>query len=584
MSITLSDEQNVYVQTSGKVVLNACPGSGKTTTVAHKIYSLIQNWENSFSTSAGIVCLSFTNVAKNEIAEKFREINGFSLPYPHLISTIDSFVNSYITLPFAHKVKDIGKRYRIIDDMNYLNSVLRSNWDLKNQFGLLLHQFEPSKIDYTFKNGITWDGHDKSNNADFVRYGKAVKTIQYSYGLLKTSDSAFFASLIFKKYPRLAKYLAAKFPYLIIDEAQDTSEIQHSILEMLFNEGLKNIDLVGDPYQCLYQWRDASPELFLQKFDDTKNWKGIYLTENRRSTKKIIDIFSVLRRKTDKVIIPVLDSADDLPLHIIKYDSANYIDAISKYEKLCHEKQYNSNIILVRGNALKNSLLGKESNYKPWNTSLPYLLIESKIHLQSNEIKEAVRKIRRVIIWLFTPDISFSDLKEKEHELKNDKETNSTIFNLIRGLPSFDLSIKDWTSQAQQYLKTDLELLNEPNFAIRKKNVTKNGKTLFDKATLDNPVNKYFKKSTTDNNIPITNIHQVKGMTFDSVLLILNSKNHKENITLTDFNLTEPLPSEKQRLIYVAISRPRSLLCIGVPNTTADHVLRNQFNDNIIIL
>ncbi len=572
MSITLSDEQNVYVQTSGKVILNACPGSGKTTTVAHKIYSLIQNWENSFSASAGIVCLSFTNVAKNEIAEKFREINGFSLPYPHLISTIDSFVNSYITLPFAHKVKDIGKRYRIIDDMNYLNNVLLSNCNLKNQFGTLLHQFEPSKIDYTITNGIAWDGHDKSDNADFVKYGKAVKTIQYSYGLLKTSDSAFFALHIFKKYPRLAKYLAAKFPYLIIDEAQDTSEIQHSILEMLYNEGLKNIDLVGDPYQCLYEWRDASPELFLQKFDDTENWKGIYLTENRRSTKKIIDVFSVLRRKTDKAIVPVLDSADDLPL------------AISKYEKLCHEKQYDSNIILVRGNALKNSLLGKESNYKPWNTSLPDLLIESKIHLQSNEIKEAVRKIRRVIIGLFTPDISFSDLKEKENELKNDKETNSTIFNLIRGLPSFDLSLKDWTSQAQQYLKTELELLNEPDFAIRKKNVTKKGKTLFDKATLDNPVNRYFKKSTTDSNIPITNIHQVKGMTFDSVFLILNSKNHKENITLTDFNLTEPLPSEKQRLIYVAISRPRSLLCIGVPNTIADHVLKNQFNVEIIIL
>lgn len=258
MSITLSDEQKVYIQTSGKVILNACPGSGKTTTVAHKIYSLIQNWNNKYSKNSGIVCLSFTNVAKNEIAEKFREINGFSLPYPHLISTIDSFVNSYITLPFAHRVKDVGKRYRIIDDMNYLNGVFLSSWNLKNQFGTLLHRFDPSKIDFTASNGIAWDGHDKSADADFVKYGKAVKEIQFSHGLLKTSDSAFFALLIFKKFPRLARYLAAKFPYIIIDEAQDTSEIQHSILEMLYNEGLKNIDLVGDPYQCLYQWRDAS--------------------------------------------------------------------------------------------------------------------------------------------------------------------------------------------------------------------------------------------------------------------------------------------------------------------------------------
>jgi DNA helicase II / ATP-dependent DNA helicase PcrA len=579
MSITLSDEQSAYVQTSGKVVLNACPGSGKTTTVAHKLYSLIQDWKNSFSTSAGILCLSFTNVAKNEIAEKFKEINGFPLPYPHIISTIDSFVNTYITLPFAHKVKDIGKRYRIIDDTSYLDTIFQSNWKLNKEFGSLLHRFQPSKIDYTIVNGISWDGHDKSADADFVKYGKAIKTTQFSLGLLKTSDSAFFAYHILKKYSRLAKYIAAKFPYLIIDEAQDTSEIQHSILEMLFNEGLKHIDLVGDPYQCLYQWRDASPELFLQKFDDAVNWKGIYLTENRRSTKKIIDVFSTLRRNTDKAIVPVIDTAADLPLHIIKYDSANYSDAIGKYEKLCINNNFASNNILVRGNTLKNSLLGKETNYSPWSTSLPYLLIESRIHLQSNEIKEAVKKVRRIIIGLFSPDISFADLKEKEQELKNDKGTNATIFNLIRGLPSFELSLKDWTTQTQQYLKSELELENEPDFKIRKKNTTG-----FDKTTLDNPVNRYFKKSTSDNNIPVTTIHQVKGMTFDSVFLILSANSTGQNVSLKDFVLKEAMPTEKQRLIYVAISRPRSLLCIGVPNDIEDEQLKKLFSDNIIIV
>jgi DNA helicase-2/ATP-dependent DNA helicase PcrA len=579
MSITLSDEQKVYVQTSGKVILNACPGSGKTTTVAHKIYSLIQNWDNSYSINAGIVCLSFTNVAKNEIAEKFREINGFSLPYPHLISTIDSFVNTFITLPFAHKINDVGKRYRIIDDIGYLDRIFQSNWQLMKTFKNHLFSFPPSKIDYTINNSYSWDGHDKSGDAEFVKYAKTIKTMQIKMGLLKTSDSAFFAYHILKKYPRLGKYLAAKFPYLIIDEAQDTSEIQHSILEMLYNEGLKNIDLVGDPYQCLYQWRDASPELFLQKFDDTVNWKGIYLTENRRSTKKIIDVFSVLRRSSEKAIVPVIDTVDDLPLHIIKYDSANYEDAVGKYEKLCVENNFVSNNILVRGNTLKNSLLGKETNFSPWNTSSPYLLIESCIHLQSNEIKEAVKKVRRIVIGLFSPDISFADLKEKELELKNDKETNASIFNLIRGLPSFDLSLKDWTTQTQQYLKTELDLETEPDFKIRKKNTAG-----FDKTTLDNPVNKYFKKAITANNIPVTTIHQVKGMTFDSVFLILSANSKGQNISLKDFVLKEAMPTEKQRLIYVAISRPRQLLCIGVPNTTTEDELINQFSDQIVVL
>lgn len=579
MSITLSEEQIVYLQSFGKVILNACPGSGKTTTVAHKIHLLIQSWDIQFPKNSGIICLSFTNVAKNEIAEKFREINGFSLPYPHLISTIDSFVNTFITLPFAHKLKDVGKRYKIIDDTSYLDGIFQSDWQLMRTYKTYLFAFAPSKIDYTINNGYSWDGHNKSDDAEFVKYAKAVKTKQIGLGLLKTSDSAFFAYHILKKYPRIAKYLAAKFPYLIIDEAQDTSEIQHSILEILYNEGLKNIDLVGDPYQCLYQWRDASPELFLQKFDDSANWRGIYLTENRRSTKKIIDVFSKLRRTTDEAIIPVINSETDLPLHIIKYDIEDYQDAIRKYELLCHDNNLESNNILVRGNSLKNSLLGKEKNFSPWGNSLPYLLIESKIHLQSNEIKEAVRKVRRILIELLNPNISFSDLKEKELELKNDKETNSAIFNLIRSLPSFDLSIKEWTVQTQQYLKKELELVSEPDFKIRKKNTT-----TFDKRTLDNSVNYHFKKATTDNNFPVTTIHQVKGMTFDSVFLILSSDSKGQNISLNDFVLKETMPTEKQRLIYVAISRPKSLLCIGVPKTLSEEEIKQTFEGEIIIL
>jgi DNA helicase II / ATP-dependent DNA helicase PcrA len=580
MSLLLSDEQKKYVQTSGRVILNACPGSGKTTTVAYKLFSLIQNWEKEFTASSGIICISFTNVAKNEIAEKFKEISGYSLPYPHIISTIDSFINSYITLPFAHKVKDIGKRYRIIDDISYLDKIFQSDWQLIKAFKNQLYAFPPSKIDYTIDNGFTWDGHDKSEDADFAKYGKVIKAKQIEMGLLKTSDSAFFAYHILKNYPRVAQYLAIKFPYLIIDEAQDTSEIQHSIIEMLYKEGLKNIDLVGDPYQCLYQWRNASPELFLQKFDDKENWNGINLTENRRSTKKIINVFSVLRRSSEKPIIAINNSTEDLPLHIIKYDSSNYADAISKYEKLCFDKKFSSNYILVRGNTLKNSLLGKENNYSPWQDLLPYLLIKSKIHLQSNEIKEAIKVVRRVVIGLLCPEFSFSELKEAELELKNDKGTNASVFNLIRGIPSFDLSITDWTTQTQQYLKTELELDNEPDFKIRKRNI--NG---FDKTTLANPVNRYFKKATSDNNLPITTIHQVKGMTFDSVFLILSEKSTGQNISLKDFLLKkDEMPTEKQRLIYVAISRPRHLLCIGVSNSTSDSDLKRQFSEDIIII
>jgi DNA helicase II / ATP-dependent DNA helicase PcrA len=579
MTVILSDEQLEYVKASGRTILNACPGSGKTTTVAYKLKSLVKTWPEKWKRSAGVACLSFTNVAKNEIALKYKEIDGFALSAPHTISTIDSFVNSFITLPFAHKLKDIGRRYRIIDDMAYLDALILSNWKLMKEFGSTVHRFAPSKIDYTITNGYSWDGHDKSADPNFIKYGKAVKTAQIQMGLLKTTDSAFLALHILKKYGRIGNYLATRFPYVIIDEAQDTSEIQHSILEILCEHGLKHIDLVGDPYQCLYQWRNARPELFLQKFDDKDSWSGIYLTENRRSTKKIVEVFGKLRRNSEKEIVAINSSSTDPDIHVIKYSSADYQEAIKKYEALCHSMRYGQNTIIVRGNTLKNLLLGREGDYQPWNNSTAYSLINGRLYLENNGVKDAVKTVRRLVIELLIPGISFGELKEKEILLKGDKDMNGLIFNLIRDLPPFSLSIRDWTARTQMYLKEKLQLSTEPDFGMRKKNTAN-----FDKTTLLNPVGNYFKRFTTPTNIPVNTVHQVKGSTFDSVFFVLSADSKGQNISLNDFTLKEEMPNEKQRLVYVALSRPRFLLCIGVPDSTSDEILKYRFGESLKII
>lgn len=579
MNFDLTPERAAYLEATGKVVLNACPGSGKTTTVAQKMVRLVQLYNNSHEDSGGIACLSFTNIAKDEIANKYRETSGFPLVHPHIISTIDSFVNNFITLPFVHKILNVGKRFRIIDDISFIDRLFESNWQFIKTYKQLQFQFKPSKIDYTINFGISWDGHDKSNDLDFVKYGKAVKEIQWRAGLLKTSDSALIALKLLKKYPRISKYLSARFSYIIIDEAQDTSEIQHAILDELIGSGLKNINLVGDPYQCLYQWRDASPDLFLQKFDDKTNWQGLFLSENRRSTQKIVNVFSPLRRKGEKPIISINNDIDDLPLHILKYELDRAPNIVSIYETLCNSFSLKNNRILVRGNSLRNILLGCPDDFKPWSSKLPYILIESKVNLDSNEIKDSIKKARRLIISLSNSDLNYQELTSLEDSLKNDHVLNASIFNLIRNLPSFDLSIKEWTLQAQCYLKTELCLSSVPNFDIRKRTSSK-----LDIRALDNPIKTYFKRATTDNSFPISTIHQAKGMTFDSVLLILSENSTGQNISLREFYEPMNLPSEKQRLIYVAMSRPSKLLCLGVPITCTDNEIMGKFGKDIVII
>ncbi|MGM0409067.1 MAG: UvrD-helicase domain-containing protein [Bacteroidota bacterium] len=109
-----------YLSARGKVVLNACPGSGKTTSIAYKLQELTKETTetNKFS---GVACLSFTNIAKDEINEKYRSFSGINIKYPHLVSTIDSFINQYILLPNFHLLNPNIIRPVILDNSNVLD-------------------------------------------------------------------------------------------------------------------------------------------------------------------------------------------------------------------------------------------------------------------------------------------------------------------------------------------------------------------------------------------------------------------------------------------------------------------------------
>ncbi len=103
MFSTLSDSQKEIVfNKSGKFVVRACPGSGKTYCVGARLARLIHAWGKDHE---GIAVLSFTNVAWQEIEKKCSEkFNIGKISYPHFLGTIDSFVNKYIFLPFGHLI------------------------------------------------------------------------------------------------------------------------------------------------------------------------------------------------------------------------------------------------------------------------------------------------------------------------------------------------------------------------------------------------------------------------------------------------------------------------------------------------
>jgi len=107
---TLSEQQKKIVfEKSGKFVVRACPGSGKTYSVAARLAHRIENWKYK---RKGIAALSFTNAAWKEIELQLKKSFNLSnkIQYPHFLGTLDSFINQHIFLPFGHLIMECQKR------------------------------------------------------------------------------------------------------------------------------------------------------------------------------------------------------------------------------------------------------------------------------------------------------------------------------------------------------------------------------------------------------------------------------------------------------------------------------------------
>jgi superfamily I DNA/RNA helicase len=597
-----NDERLAYLRARGKVILNACPGSGKTTTIAKKIIEL--EHLNEIGGHSGVACLSFTNSAKDEINEAYRKLSGKSIQFPNHVSTIDSFINKFITLPFYNLLNRDFSRPKILDHTNILDDMWRTTYvdrNGKTQDGLIrplnnseykaknnrsiFHLYLPSEIriepNGTFSINGNQPSADKVDKTNFVNYCQLIKNKQFTKGLISTNDSAYIALYLLKNNPKISEWLSLRFPFIIIDEAQDNSIMQHAIFEELIKQGLNNIELIGDPYQSLYEWRDAKPTEFLRKYDEDETWQSFDLTDNRRSPQNIVDIFSQVRRQNDSKINSVDCQELDESIIIYKYSANNHQSIIKHYDNTCSKNKYINSCIVARGNSLKDALLGNKAEQRPWGIELPKNIIYAKNLYLSGDIKNAIKEIRTICIRLIHSNIDdYHKLKEIERENSTDPTFNSLMITILDEIPEFTMTIRDWTSKTQIYIKEKLNLAYDVDFKLRSRK-----STYLEKATLDENVEEHFRKSYSSFNIQITTIHQVKGQTLDSILVFFNEKKHKDNITFENITNTENIfPDETKRLIYVALSRPKYLLAMAFPESKTDEELIAKFGKNIKII
>lgn len=250
--------------------VSACPGSGKTTLVVAKLAILARNWT---SNTRGICVLSHTNVAREEIEHRLgsTEVGQRLLSYPHFIDTIHGFVNRFLATPWllsaGYHIAAIDNdlttrvRRRHLGEKNYrrLNSYLENKFRSFDGLRIGTADFGAPLAEGSFPDGPHTDMYKLAASA--LRYAS-------EQGYFCFDEIFVLGEALLTQQPALPSILQQRFPFVLIDEMQDTSEQQSNILRRIFprSSNAVCIQRVGDPNQAIFEGGilpvvDAFPDL-----------------------------------------------------------------------------------------------------------------------------------------------------------------------------------------------------------------------------------------------------------------------------------------------------------------------------------
>jgi DNA helicase II / ATP-dependent DNA helicase PcrA len=259
-----------FLANTGHCDVQAAPGNGKTTLLVAKLALLSRTWT---SHHKGICVISHTNAARTEVEYLISKHPTAArlMAYPHFIGTVTAFVHQYLALPY---LRGLGWSVRQIDDDAFAAEALRcypSFRALRDQAKLASMTVEKWVTDLDlhpdFEDEIAQSESlkvrkRKGQHGAHTLCGKALAKLKAEMvrrGLYRYADMTALAQRALRATPALADRLRARFPLVILDEAQDANGEQLNLLEHLFKRDDAAFQRLGDSNQTLYEDEAVAP-------------------------------------------------------------------------------------------------------------------------------------------------------------------------------------------------------------------------------------------------------------------------------------------------------------------------------------
>lgn len=594
----LNENQTEAVKaTEGMVRVVAGAGSGKTRVLAHRYAYLVNNMGID---PANILCATFTNKAAQEMRNRISRlvstgnVNDFvctihslcvrilrkeiyRIGYPRNFTIIDEEDQKSLA-------KEVFKEFSLDKTEATTKQLLDSVFFLKNDGAK-----EKAGYEYYIESIILLDGNipTECNTPEIAYIKKQHKTF-----LLDFDDLILFTLYVLNHFDEAKEYWQKQMNYIMLDEAQDCSGYDWSIVRLL-GEKHKNIFIVGDPDQCIYEWRGVKIDNFLHFPAQT----DIILNENYRSIPSILDVANSIiahnKRRIKKALLTHKKGTTQA-IHFhgkTEVEEYNWIaEQINKLKE--HGCKGNEIAILYRSSHLsrgvEQALMRKNIKYEVWGGIRFFERREIKdalcyLRLIANQDDLSFRRV------VNTPGRSFGPASiEKLEQLA--AEENVTLFvalkkhqnasfiikrnemsefvRLIDECKSFVgqksiLDILDHVLRQSGYvelLRKDedqdrIDNLNELLLSVKYYQETHEENAMDVEAYLQDVslyTNMDFKKE--ESSVKLMTIHQAKGLEFPYVFVCGLS----EGLFPSARTIRESMEAgleEERRLMYVAVTR-----------------------------
>lgn len=589
---------------NGPLLILAGAGSGKTRVLTYRIAHMIKDLG---VYPSQILAITFTNKAAQEMKERVRALIG------------DEALNMWVSTFHSSCVKILRRE---IDKLGYnKNFVIYDTYDQKTLVKQCMAELNINDKDIDEKEVINKIGSakDKLINADkykrdnqgnfrlnkiadvYLLYQKKLK----QNNALDFDDIIFKTVQLFKEYVDVLEFYQRKFKYIMVDEYQDTNFAQYEFVRLL-SAAHRNICVVGDDDQCIYQWRGADIRNILDFEKDYPESKVIKLEQNYRSKGNILNAANLVIKnnieRKDKELRTTQEVGDKIKIYRAFSDNDEGSFVSSEIKRIIREegRKYTDFAVLYRMNS--QSRIFEDSFIK---ADIPYRLIGGLKFYDRKEIKDILAYLRlinnplddislqRIIN---VPKRSIGDAtvsKIQEVANNNEEPLYSTLLDVdyVPGLTSRNIStINKFTSLINNFMvkKDELEVSELIELILEDTgylNELKNSKDIEDQSRIENlkelvsaavdfeqsnedkSLSSFLEKVTLvsdiDNfdanadSVTLMTLHSAKGLEFPVVFMVgMENGIFPSMMSLNNDSEMQ----ESRRLCYVGITRAKEKL------------------------